>query len=113
MGNEKNFYDPFNLKHCGYSYTMSCLDTNKELVAYKQDEEYKTHRMNYFLRWIDSEKHNSDWILYKTDNTNKLHIISTGRGLDNYELTLSELDLDTKQVLWGNLNDKNTIESLN
>lgn len=53
MGNDMNFYDPFNLAHCGYSYKMSCLDVNKELVAFKKNAEHKVSRMTHFLQWKD------------------------------------------------------------
>ena len=112
MGNEFNFYDPFNLKHCGFKFTMSCLNASKELIAFKKDARLQTVRMNYFLQWKEKGKRDSDWSLYKTDNNNRMNIVSTGTGINNYRNILSELNLSPEQVLWGNSNDKISLESL-
>jgi len=111
IGDEYNFYDPFNLEHCGYRFTMSCLDTSKELIAYKKDMTHHVVRMNYFLQWKDKGKRDSDWSIYKTNNKNRLSLVATGSGIDNYRNTLSELNLSPDQVLWGNYNDKKSLET--
>lgn len=109
MGNEFNFYDPFNSKHCGFRFTMSCLNTSKELIAFKKNEHMQTMRMKYFLQWKDKGKRDSDWLLYKSDEYNRISVVSTGTGIDSYIGLLTELSLAPEQVLWGNYNDKKSL----
>ena len=104
IGEEINFYDPFNHKHCSELYKMSCLNTNDRLIAYKWDSNYKFVRMSYFLQWKTQEAGASNWSLYGTNKDDQLHVISKGSGIDQYKTTLSELDIDPKDVLWGNYN---------
>lgn len=113
IGQEKNFYDPFNMNHCGYEHRMSCLDTNKELIAFKQDARHQRMQMTYFLRWLNEGEYNSEWSLYQADEDNKLSIINSGTGLETYKTTLFELNIDPELILWGNLNDKKSLAALN
>lgn len=112
MGNEINFYDPFNLKHCGYSHTMSCLDTTKELIAYKKNDDSQINRMMYFLQWKNEGNRDSEWSLYRSDDNNDLSTISTGAGLDAYINTLTELGITPEMVLWGDHNDTGAVDQL-
>jgi len=112
IGKEMNFYDPFNLNHCGYRHRMSCLDPGKELIAFKRGAINNPSRMIYFLRWIDAGKRDSKWIIYRSNSDNKLSIIGTGSGLEAYKGTLSALGLDPEQVLWGNSNERSSVDNL-
>ncbi|MDB4575813.1 hypothetical protein N9112_02525 [bacterium] len=111
IGNEENFYDPFNMNHCGYGYRMSCLETGKELIAFKKYSKNQTAQMNYFLQWKTKGDRNSEWSLYQTDENNKLSMIKEGRGLDSYLEALSESNLKAEHVLWGNSNDEKSLVS--
>jgi hypothetical protein len=112
IGPEYNFYDPFNLKQCGYDHRMSCLDLSKDLIAYKWQGDI-SRRMEFFLQWMNPKKRESEWHLYTYEDENVLKILKSGRGLTAYIKTLSALEIDPENVLWGNSNNANATEGLN
>lgn len=106
IGDEYNFYNPFQKINCLYKVKMSCLNTEKQLIAIRMDKNTNISRkMHYFLQWKMNGAKDSDWVIYKSDSENRLSIFSSGKGLDSYKRTLDNFSLGSEHVLWGDLND--------
>ena len=106
MGREYNFYNPFLEDNCLYVVDMSCLSSEKELIAFKVDMKTKHHKqMHYFLKWETTGDMKSDWIIYDNFKENNLNVFQAGSNLESYKNTLKEYGINSSSVLWGNLND--------
>ena len=113
IGVNYNFYNPFNKEHRGYSFKMSGLDVEKPLIAYRRNNvDYKFTRMRFFLQWETMGTVDSEWTLYKTNDTNKLEIIGSGDGLESYRKIIQAKNIRHKDILWGDLSDGKAINSL-
>lgn len=110
IGPQKNFYNPLNPKHIGYSYRMEGL--NKELPVYGVAIIKNTYIIyNYYLQWMEAGKRNSEWHLYKRNtDTSILELVHSGRDIYEYITYLKEADLKDEIILWGNLKDAAKLE---
>lgn len=106
LGNEYGFYNPFNIKHKGYSYKMEGLDLNKPIyvINFKSRELKKPE---YLLSWLDENDNNSTWTVYALDsNTNLLKESYSGKGYSNYIHKTKEKNINLKDIQWGDPNSR-------
>ncbi len=110
IGAEKNFYDPFNVKHRGYSYKMEGLELDKPLYA-ALFRGAKYYQPDYFLRWQNEKSSKSSWTLFEKDETSDLlKVMLEGEGIDEYKESLELHSIRPEEVLWGNYERKNALK---
>jgi len=100
VGKENNFYDPFNPKERGYSYTMKGLDLSKPLFLFRlKNNQYV--QLTFCLQWKNEEKV-GEWNIYKIDPSDGIAtLFEKGKGKTEYRNTLLTAGIDTKEVYWG------------
>lgn len=111
VGNEYQFYNPFDTTHRGYAYKMEGLDLSRPLYVL-QFRNGKPVEASYFLQWEDRKEISSSWVVYIKDSTSALLTeLFAGKGLDEYKDELSDRKILPEQVVWGNYKAKGALNN--